>query len=120
MCIRDSLLSRTCAYVLDVFSGNVRFKLSDRDRLLDFKFISDVEIVILSYHSTRDASLRLFNVRSGDLLSVLRVYTSSERFFLATCPGEGLIAISSRYKFDLKVIKVKLFERRNASGIAKR
>ena len=115
-----SLLSRTCAYVLDVFSGNVRFKLSDRDRLLDFKFISDVEIVILSYHSTRDASLRLFNVRSGDLLSVLRVYTSSERFFLATCPGEGLIAISSRYKFDLKVIKVKLSERRNASGIAKR
>ena len=115
-----SLLSRTCAYILDVFSRNVLFKLSDLDRLLDFKFISDEDIVILSYHSTRDASLRLFNVRSGDLLSVLRVYTSGERSFVATCPGEGLVAICSRFKFDLKVIKVKLSERRNASGMAKR
>ena len=115
-----SILDRTCAYVLDVFSGNVRFKWSDCHRLLDFKFISDEEIVILSHHSTRDASLRLFNVRSGDLLTVLHFHCSSEHFLLATCPGEGLIAISSWYKFDLKIIKVKLSERGNASGMAKR
>ena len=108
-----SFVSGTRAYVLDVFSGNVRFKLSDCYRPLDFKFISDEEFVILSHHSTRDASLRLFSVRSGDIRSVLHVYSSDEHFFLATCPGEGLIAICSRFKFDLKVIKVKLSERRN-------
>ena len=108
-----SFFSKPCAYVLDVFSGNVRFKLSDcDDRIYDFKFISDEEIVILSYHSTGDASprLRLFSVRSGDILSVLQVYSSDEGLFLATFPGEGLIAICSRFKLDLKVIKVKLSE----------
>ena len=116
----DSLWSRKCAYVLDAFSGHVRFKLSDCHRLLDLKFISDEEFVILSYHSKRDASLRLFSVRSGDILSILHVFSSNERFFFATCPGEGLIAICSSCKSDLKVIKVKLPERKNASGMAKR
>ena len=97
------------SYVLDVFSGNVRFKLSDcDDRICDFKFISDEEIVILSYHFTSGVSLRLFNVRSGDILSVLRVYSRDEELLLATCPSEGLIAICSRFKSDLKVVKVKL------------
>ena len=50
-------LSERCLYVLDVFSGIVRFKLSDRHELLDFKFISDEEIVILSYRYTRDTIL---------------------------------------------------------------
>ncbi|XP_015778917.1 PREDICTED: uncharacterized protein LOC107356807 isoform X2 [Acropora digitifera] len=98
----------TCAwaYVLDVFSGIVRFKWSDCDILFDFKFISDEEFVTLSVHFTRGVSLRLFSVRSGDILSVLDVYSREQ--FLATCPGEGLIAICSRYKSDVKVIKVKL------------
>ena len=113
-------LSERCLYVLDVFSGIVRFKLSDRHDLLDFKFISEEEIVIISYRYTRDTILRLFSVISGDILSVLRVYSSTEPSSLATCPGEGLIAICPRIKFDLKVIKVKLSERRNASGMAER
>ncbi|XP_044182601.1 uncharacterized protein LOC114962400 isoform X2 [Acropora millepora] len=96
-------------YVLDVFSGNVRFKLSDcDDTIYDFKFISDEEIVILSCHSTGGFSLRLFSVRSGNILSVLRVYSRDRHSSLATCPGEGLIAICSTLKSDLKVIKVKL------------
>ena len=114
-------------YVLDVFSGNVRLKLSvsDYHRLLDFKFVSDEEIVILSCHSTGGVSLRLFSVRSGNILSVLPVYSRfsfsylstcpSEglysRFsfsYLSTCPSEGLIAICSTSQSDLKVIKVKL------------
>mgnify|MGYP002260084665 CR=1 FL=1 len=104
-----SIFDRTCAYVLDVFSGNVRFKWSDCHRLLDFKFISDEEIVILSYHSTSGVSLRLFSVRSGDILSVLRVFSSDEDLFLATCPSEGLIAICPKYRSDFKkVIKVIL------------
>ena len=113
-------LSERCLYVLDVFSGIVRFKLSDRHDLLDFKFISDEEIVILSYRYTRDTILRLFSVISGDILSVLRVYSSTIPSSLATCPSEGLIAVCPRVKFDLKVIKVKLSERRNASGKVER
>ena len=111
----------TCAYVLDVFSGIVRFKLSHYDDdIQGFKFISDEEFVILSLHYTRGASLRLFSARSGDILSVLQVYSDDDSMYLATCPGEGLIAICSRLKFDLKVIKVKLSERGNASRKAKR
>ena len=63
-------------YVLDVFSGNVRFEWSDCYRIYDFKFISDEEFVIASFHVTSGVSLRLFSVRSGDILSVLRVYSS--------------------------------------------
>ncbi|XP_015749814.1 PREDICTED: uncharacterized protein LOC107329659 isoform X1 [Acropora digitifera] len=111
---------RMCAYVLDAFSGNVRFKLSDFHHLLDFKFIGDEEFVILSYHYADSARLRLFSVRSGDILSVLHLYSSDSFFSLATCPGEGLIAVCPTFKFDLKVIKVKLSERGNASGMAER
>ncbi|XP_015750690.1 PREDICTED: uncharacterized protein LOC107330630 [Acropora digitifera] len=121
----------TCAYVLDVFSGNVRFELSDFVHIYDFEFISDEEFVILSCYYTRGASLQLFSVTSGDILGVLPVDFSGdllslvspfsdECFFLATCPGEGLIAICSSCKCDLKVIKAKLSERGNASGNAKR
>ena len=99
-------------YVLDVFSGNERLKLSTSDyhSLLDFKFVSDEEIVILSCHSTSGVSLRLFSVRSGNILSVLCVYSRLALSYLSTCPSEGLIAICSTLTLqsDLKVIKVKL------------
>ena len=113
--------SGTCSYVLDVVSGNVRFKLSDCDHIRDLKFISDEEFVILSDHSRNNYRLRLFSAWSGHLLSVLQFYSDLKCCRLATCPGEGLIAIWSPVKFDLKVINVKLSEgRRNASGMAKR
>ena len=99
---------RVLIYVLDVFAGNVRFKWSGCTDIDDFKFISDEEVVILSKHFASGVTLRLFSVRSGDILSVFRVYSSGVHSSLATCPGEGLIAICSRYKSDLKVIKVKL------------
>ena len=116
--------SRTCAYVLDVFSGNVRCKLSYCHELYNFKFISDEEFVILSFNSVDGVSLRLFSARSGDILSVLHLYSRDEYlndfFPLAAFPEERLIAICSKYKSDLKVIKVKLSERGNASGKAER
>ena len=119
-----SAFRRTCAYVLDVFSGNVRCKLSYCHVPYNFKFISDEEFVILSFNSVDGVSLRLFSARSGDILSVLHLYSSdgcSGHFFpLAAFPGERLIAICSSYKSDLTVIKVKLSERGNASGKAER
>ena len=104
----SSYFFRVLTYVLDVFSGNVRFECSGCKLIDDFKFISDEEVVILSKHFASGVTLRLFSVRSGDILSVFRVYSSGVHSSLATCPGEGLIAICSRYKSDLKVIKVKL------------
>ena len=126
-----SFFFEECAYVLDAFTGNVRFELSDFVHIYDFKFISDEEFVILSCYYTGSASLQLFNVRSEDILSVLPVDFSGdllslvtpfddECLFLATCPEEALIAICSSCKSDLKVIKVKLSERGNTSGKAKR
>ena len=103
-------LSKMLVQVLDVFSGSVRFNLSDVDCIYDFKFISDEEFVILDYYSSHDACLRLFSARSGNMLSVMHVYSCDDRSSLATCPGEGLIAISSRIKYKLKIIKVKLSE----------
>ncbi|XP_044182631.1 uncharacterized protein LOC114962403 [Acropora millepora] len=114
-----SIFFGTCAYVLDVFSGNVRFILGDCRYVYDLKFISDEEFVILSDHNTQGARLQLFSVRSGDILGVLQVYSSFPSLHLTTFPGEGLLAIYGWFQSDLEVIKVKLSERRNASGITK-
>ncbi|XP_015778906.1 PREDICTED: uncharacterized protein LOC107356800 [Acropora digitifera] len=113
--------SITGAHVLDVVSGNERFKLSDFDNIYNLKFISDEEFVILGYHFYNGGRLRLFSAWSGHLLSVFHVYSVYDhRCCLATFPGEGLIAICSSGKFNLEVIKVKLSEgRRNATGVAK-
>lgn len=109
-----------CAYVLDVVSGNVLFKLGDYYPIDDFKFISDEEFVILGDNFQNVGRLRLFSAWSGHLLSVLHV-NYNYPCLLATCPGKGLIAIRSARKSDLKVIKVKVSEgRRNVSGMAKR
>ena len=114
-----SIFFGTCAYVLDVFSGNVRFILCDCRYVYDLKFISDEEFVILSDHNTQGARLQLFSVRSEDILGVLQVYSSFPSLHLTTCPGEGLLAIYGWFESDLEVIKVKLPERRNASRITK-
>ena len=97
-------------YVLDVFSGNVLLEWSDFDLIYGLKFITDEEFVIACSYVTHSVSLRLFSVRSVDILSILRVYCSGQPISLVTCPSEGLIAICSRFKSDLKVIKVKLSE----------
>ena len=108
------------SYVLDVVSGNVRFKLCDHDYINDLKFISDEEFVILGDHFRNVGRLQLFSAWSGHLLSILHV-NCDHPYLLATCPGKGLIALCSARKSDLKVIKVKVSEgRRNVSGMAKR
>ncbi|XP_068742789.1 uncharacterized protein [Montipora capricornis] len=87
-------------YVLDAVSGNLRVKLSD-NRVMGCKFTSDEECVVLN-----DACLKLFNVRSGDLLCVMGVGVD-EPYLLETFPTGGIIAICSELGLDLKIIKVK-------------
>ncbi|XP_068742576.1 uncharacterized protein [Montipora capricornis] len=87
-------------YVLDAVSGNLRVKLSD-DPVKSCKFISDEECVFLN-----DACLKMFNVRSGDLLCVMGVGVD-ESYRLETFSSGGIIAICSKRGLDLKIIKVK-------------
>ncbi|XP_068674213.1 uncharacterized protein [Montipora foliosa] len=96
-----------CACVLDAVSGNVRLDFRN-STIRCCKFIGDEECIFLKSVDPIGVRLELFNVRSGDLLSVMDVEGCA--FFkntLATCPRMGLIAICSGRQFDLKIIKVK-------------
>ena len=99
-------------YVLDVESGKILHKCyrSKYDYLFlcdyDCKFISDEECVV--YFGTElGYFLRLFNVKSGDLLSEIAL--ECRVCSLAACPRESLVAIGFRdSKMKFKVLRVKL------------
>ena len=99
-------------YVLDVVSGKILHKCyrSKDDYLFlgdyDCKFISDEECVV-SFGNELRYFLRLFNVKSGDLLGEIAL--ESRVYSLAACPREGLVAIGFRdSKMKFKVLRVKL------------
>ena len=93
-------------YVLDAVSGNVLREFRDFD-IRCCKFIGEEECILLKAIDPIGGRLELFNVRSGDLLTVLDVEGSVLcNSPLATCSRMGLIAISSRH-IDLKIIKVQ-------------
>ena len=94
-------------FVIDATSGRTLHLLCTGTNILDCRFVSDEECVVNSYDFSRGCCLRLFNVKTGDLLTVIAM--ESRAFCLAACPRRCLIAIglmSSRPNF--KVIKVKL------------
>ena len=93
------------AFVLDTVSGNLRVKLS-ADRFGDWKFISDEECAFVNFNNSNTTLLKMFNVRSGDLLCVIDVGWG-EPYFLATCPRRGAIAIFSVKEHNIKIIGVK-------------
>ena len=98
----------TSVYVLDAISGQTLHILpEDSGQYFDCKFISDEECVISCGTSSRDYCLQLFNVKSGDLLSVLHL--DSEANCVAACPRKRLLAIAqSDSKHGFKLIKVQL------------
>ena len=109
------VFSRGCgeAYVLDAVSGNVRLEFSN---VTICKFIGDEECIFLKSDYPIGARLELFNVRSGDLLTVMGVEGSvmdveldvpGWSCSLATCPRMGLVAICSRTSINLKIIEIK-------------
>ncbi len=95
-------------YVLDAVSGKKLHILCKVSWFLDFKFVSDEECVI-SYQADfrRGYCLRLFNVKSGDLLSVIDLERRVK--CLAACPHKRLFAIDkSDSKQGFELIRVQL------------
>ena len=99
-------------YVLDAVSGRKLHKLcsSSCRSCFDFNcnFVSDLECITNYNDETRNYyCLRLFNVKSGDLLS--EIDTETKVYSLAVCPRERLVAIGFMdSKVNFKVIQVKL------------
>ena len=94
--------------VLDAISGETRHVLREGYRqYFDCEFFSDEECVISSKAASADYCLQLFNVKSGDLLSVLHLDVEADH--LAACPHKRLLAIAQRdSKHGFKLIKVQL------------
>ncbi|XP_068760744.1 uncharacterized protein [Montipora capricornis] len=92
-------------YILDAFSGNVRLQFGDFTTF-NCEFVGDEECIFVKSVQPIGGRLELFNVRSGDLLSVMDVEWDFP-FPLATCPRLGLIAICSSKQLNLEIIKVK-------------
>ncbi|XP_068760749.1 uncharacterized protein [Montipora capricornis] len=112
-----SSLQDGLVYVLD--AGKVLLEYKDFD-IRCCKFIGDEECIFLKSIDPIGGRLELFNVRSGDLLTVMDVEGSVLcNSPLATCPRMGLIAMSSRH-IDLKIIKVKQPEEKTLSRETKR
>ena len=95
-------------YVLDAISGETLHILPEGYReYSDCKFISDEECVISGLTLSDDYCLQLFNVKSGDLLSVLQLDVKA--ICLAACPRKRLLAIAQRgSKHGFKLIQVQL------------
>ena len=95
----------TGSYVLDAVSGKVIRQLENMD-VDDIKFISN-EDCIVDLNDPRGSCLRLYNVKSGDLLSEI----VEERLFqsFAVCPRKRLVAIGFRHSEDpFEIIQAKL------------
>ena len=105
--ICPSYFQERCMYVLDAISGETLHILCEGYQCFDCKFISDEECVFSSMAASGDYCLQLFNVKSGDLLSVLHL--DSEAICLAACPRKRLLAIGQTdSKHGFKLIQVQL------------
>ena len=94
-------------YILDAFSGRKLHILCNGAYFLDCQFVSDEECVILSKAPSGGSSLRLFNVESGELLTLIDL--ESEASHLAVCPRKRLLAIDQRdSELGVELIQVYL------------
>ena len=99
-------------YVLDAVSGRTLHKLCScsyrSPSEFNCNFVSDLECITYYNDETRNYyCVRLFNVKSGDLLS--EIDTETKVYSLAACPRERLIAIGFEdSKVNFKVLRVKL------------
>ena len=89
-------------YLLDALSGGTCRTLCRGTYFFDCKFISDDVCVIDSQDSSSDFCLRLFTIRSADLLSV--IVRNMRTSCLAVCPLKCLVAIDVIVDGDSKRI----------------
>ena len=78
-------------HLLDASSGNTLRTLCTVDHVLNCNFVSDSECVIGCMDISESFSLQLFNVRTGDFLTVLDA--DSGPTCLASFPQKSLIAV---------------------------
>ena len=84
--------SKTEVLVLEASSGGYLRTLCTFDSIVDFAFVSKTECVIVCKNTSGSYCLPLFNVSTGDFLTVLDIDLEPFRC-LASCPQKGLIAI---------------------------
>ena len=98
------------AYLLDAQSGKTCRMICRGNSFFGCNFVSDEECLIDSQDASGDFLLRLFNIKSGDLLGV--IVRQFRTFCLATCPPKRLVAIDVVANDDSKrifqIIQVKL------------
>jgi len=94
--------------VLQASSGKHLRTLCTVGSILGCAFVSKTECVILCKNASGSYCLPLFNVSTGDFLTVLDI-DFDPSLWLASCPKKGLIAIGlENSKFMCAVIQVKL------------
>ena len=93
--------------VLEASSGKYLRTLCTVERILGCAFVSKTECVIVCRNTSGSYCLPLFNVGTGDFLTVLDIdFVPSDG--LASCPQKGLIAINvNNSKCMFAVIQVK-------------
>ena len=83
--------SKQEVHVLDAFSGKTLQTLCTVDHIFNCAFVSETECVIDCQNILESFCLRLFNIMTGELLSLL--YMENRPACLSSFPQEGLIAI---------------------------
>ena len=98
---------KTEVLVLEASSGKYLQTLCTVRRVLDYAFVSKTECVIVCENTSGSYYLPLFNISTGDVLTVLDI--DFDPFpGLASCPQKGLIAIGlENSKCMCAVIQVK-------------
>ena len=93
------------SYVLDAVSGKVIRQLENM-AVDDIKFISNEDCVV-GLNDPRGLCLRLYNVKSGDLLS--EIVEQRQFRSLAVCPRKRLVAIGFGHSLNhFEIIQAKL------------
>lgn len=101
--------SRKAMLVLDTVSGQALHVLCRNNWISNCKFVTEEECVVSSEDWSSGYSLRLFNVKSGQLLSIINLEREVQS--LAACPRARLLAINQHYakhRFGFKFIQVHL------------
>ena len=83
--------SKQEVHVLDAFSGKTLQTLCTVDHIFNCAFVSEMECVIDCQNILESFCLRLFNIMTGELLSLLSM--ENRPACLSSFPQEGLIAI---------------------------